>query len=670
MDGRSISSLTTLCSGISQRAISGGYEIQSLVGGLDSSRQNVSQLLSSLSSALQELGQWTTKLENCLVATTVAILVQDGFKQLLTSCDGTMTVLHKQLMRLQSDNVERINIDFLVAYYQTIKANISLLESMVDVVQTDDKVEQEDRFSRLKSNDLIVVVETVSETSAGQKNILLDVGESQASGSNSTSNAPNNAQEEEEEDESAEPPPYSPQVEAEAETVPEAQAEAPPAAASSSSSPQPSGISWGSVFRNSFKAIANTLVPQPGPFVSALCQAASIGDIQQIAGFLTQGANINGRNENGKNALQCAILADQEDAARLLLASGASTSGSGWSGMPPLFLAASVGNINSAKMFLGKGASIDEKSTSGQSYFVDVVSSGNLDGIRFLLEQGCSANTKNISGEAVIANAVRKKQMALVELLFEFGAKITSTDISGRNLLAVALDKKDYDMAELLLKKGAKPNAKNLSGMPLLADEINNRRLKTAKLLLDWGADPNTKDWHSQPVLLILIKSSKIAAEDKIDIVRQLFAKGANADVKDCFSKTPAICYAVEAGISEIISLMLQNGAKTTATMQNGDSLLKYAIDHGRKDLTEALLHYGADPNYSVGENGVKPVVQALVKQDLDMVRLLREAGADVNVPEVQDIARAFARAEVYEALGMPAPIEGDPPNYDTAMKN
>lgn len=136
MDGRSISSLTTLCSGISQRAISGASEIQSLVGGLDSSRQNVSQLLSSLASALQELSQWTSKLENCLVASTVAMLVQDGFKDLLTTCDGTMTVLHKQLMRLQSDNVERINIDFLVAYYQTIKANISLLESMVDVVQT------------------------------------------------------------------------------------------------------------------------------------------------------------------------------------------------------------------------------------------------------------------------------------------------------------------------------------------------------------------------------------------------------------------------------------------------------------------------------------------------------------------------------------------------------
>ncbi|KAL7942515.1 ankyrin repeat-containing domain protein [Trichoderma barbatum] len=670
MDGRSISSLTTLCSGISQRAISGANEIQSVVEALDASRQNISELLSSLANALEELNQWASRLDAGLVTSTVAISVQDSSKELLTSCDGTMTVLHKQLMRLNPDNVGSINIDFLVAYYQTVKANSRLLEYMLDIVKTEDKAEQEEKGSQMQSSDLIAVVETASESLAGQRSILIDAKDSsQASGSNSSPHAstPNDAQQEgeaAEEDEAAEPPPYTAETEVEAETP----AEAP--AAASSSSPQPSGISWGAVFRNSFKALANTLVPQPGPFVSALCQAASIGDIQQIAGFLTQGANINGRNENSKNALQCAIIADQVDAARLLLASGASTSGAGWSGMPPLFLAASVGSLNSAKMFLEKGASIDEKSTSGQSYFVDVISSGNLDGIRFLLEQGCSANTKSISGEAVIAQAVRKKMMGLVELLFEFEASITSTDISGRSLLSSALDKKDYEMAELLLKKGAKPNSTNISGMPLLADEINNRRLKTAKLLLDWGADPNTKDWHSQPVFLLAIKNSKIPPEEKIDIVRQLFAKGANADVVDCFSKTPAICCAVETGLSEIISVMLQNGAKTTATMKNGDSLLKYAIDHGRKDLAEALLHYGADPNYSVGENGVKPLVQVLLKQDLDMVRLLREAGADINVAEVQDVARAMGRADVYEALGMPAPIEGDPPNYDAAMKN
>ncbi|KAL6886327.1 ankyrin repeat-containing domain protein [Trichoderma longibrachiatum] len=663
MDGRSISSLTTLCSGISQRAISGANELRSLVEALGSSNRNVLSVLTSLASGLEELNQRAAQLDAALVTATVAMLVQDGLKEHLTSCDGMMTVLYKQLMRLQPDNIKSLNVDFVVAYYQAAMAYSRLLESMEDIVQIEDKTQQEERFSRLQSSNLASQVHQASEASAAQRSILLETGQpSHASGSKASS-PPTTTQYEAE---AAEPPPYSAALEPERPSPTEATS--PPSSTPQAS--QSSALSWGSVFKNSFKALAQSLTPQPGPFVSALCQAASIGDIQQIAGFLTQGANINGRNEDGKNALQCAILSDQEDAARLLLASGASTSGSGWSGMPPLFLAASAGSLRIAKMFIDKGASVDEKSVSGQAYFVDVVQSGNLDGIRFLLEQGCSANTKSISGEVVIAHAVRKKNRDLVELLFEFGAKVKSKDISGQTLLAVALNKKDYEMAELLLKRGADPNGKTIAGMPLLADEIGNRRLKTAKLLLDWGADANTKDWHSQPVLLLAIKNSKISPEEKIDIVRHLFAKGAKADVVDGFSKTPAICYAVEAGLSEIISLMLQNGAKTTATMQNGDPLLKYAIDHGRKDLAEALLHYGADPNYSVGEHGVKPLVQALMRLDYDMVRLLREAGADTRAPEVQDVVRALGKSEIYEALGIPVPISGDPPNYDTAMKN
>ncbi|RFU80487.1 ankyrin repeat [Trichoderma arundinaceum] len=657
MDGHSTAALTTLCSAIAQRAISSANEAQSLFEALDSSDHDISQL-SSLAGALEELNQRASKLDVSLISSTISIDLHGAFKQYLTECDGTMTVLYKQLLRLQPDNIGSLNVEFVAAYCQVVGANSKLLESINDIVTMQDKSMQAASLVLLRSGDVAEQAERASKASKAQKSIVLDPGEaSNASGSGSSSN-PAAAQQE---SESAGPPPYTIELES-----------------SSSSDTQPANWSWGASLRNSFKALALSLVPQPGPFVSALCQAATIGDIQQIAGFLTQGANINGRNENSKNALQCAILADQEDAARLLLASGASTSGSGWSGMPPLFLAASEGSLNVAKMFIDKGASIDEKSTSGQSYFVDVVSSGNLDGIRFLLEQGCSANTKNISGEVVIANAARKNNMALMELLFEFGASVKSTDISGRTLLSVALDKKYYEMAEMLLQKGAKPNGTNLSGMRLLADEIGNRRLKTAKLLLNWGADPNTKDWHSQPVLILAIKDPKIPPEDKIDLVRHLFAKGAKADVVDGFNKTSAIRYAVEAGLSEIISLMLQHGAKTTDTMPNGDSLLKYAIDQGRKDLAEALLHYGADPNYTVGRNGVKPLVQALMRQDLDMIRLLREAGADVSASEIQDVARALAKSEIFDALGIedrrdppaPPPVEGDPPTYDTAMKD
>lgn len=135
MDGRSISSLTTLCSGISQRAISGANELRSLVEALGSSNRNVLSVLTSLASGLEELNQRAAQLDAALVTATVAMLVQDGLKEHLTSCDGMMTVLYKQLMRLQPDNIKSLNVDFVVAYYQAAMAYSRLLESMEDIVQ-------------------------------------------------------------------------------------------------------------------------------------------------------------------------------------------------------------------------------------------------------------------------------------------------------------------------------------------------------------------------------------------------------------------------------------------------------------------------------------------------------------------------------------------------------
>ncbi|UKZ66367.1 uncharacterized protein TrAtP1_007543 [Trichoderma atroviride] len=657
MDGRSTNALTTLCSTVAQRAIAIVHEVQLLTEPLGAGLDRLEALL-ELKNSLEALKLQASQLDASLAASIVSMAAHDAFKQHLTNCDRIMAVLYKQVLRLQADNIETMNSEFLATYDQTVKANSQLLTGFLQVVAAGNAQQQEASLGLLRSSGIITQVERASEASAAQRSILLDpIESSSASGSGSSSNPPP-AQPA---SAIAQPPPYTAEIE-------------PPS--SSSSSPEPAKPSWGQSLKNSFKALAVAFKPKPEPFVTALCQAATIGDIQQIAGFLTQGANINGRNENNKTALQCAILNDQEDASRLLLASGASISGSGWSDIPPLFLAASVGSLNTAKMLIEKGASIDEKSEWGESYFVGVVSSGDMEGIRFLLKQGCSAKTENISGEAVIVKAVQGGNMKLVELLLEFGASLTSTDLSGRSLLAVALDKKNHEMAELLLKMDAKPNDSTIYGNPLLADEISNRRIKTAKMLLDWGADPNTTNWYSQPVLLIAIRDSKMSQEDKIDIVRHLLAKGAKADVYDSSTEAPAIRFAMESGLPELVSLLLRHGAKTTDQMSNGDSLLKYAIDQGRRDLVETLLLYGADPDYTPAKNGIKPVkplVQALVKQDFEMIRLLREAGADTSVPEVRDVARALGKTEVYEALGirhMPPPADGSPPTYNMATKN
>lgn len=106
-----------------------------MVEALGPSHRNVLPVLTSLASALEELNQRASQLDAALVTSTVAMLVQDGLKEHLTSCDGMMTVLYKQLMRLQPDTIECLNVEFVVAYYQAVMANSRLLESTVDIVK-------------------------------------------------------------------------------------------------------------------------------------------------------------------------------------------------------------------------------------------------------------------------------------------------------------------------------------------------------------------------------------------------------------------------------------------------------------------------------------------------------------------------------------------------------
>lgn len=131
MDGRSTSALTTLCSTVAQRAISIIHELQLLLEPLGSG-DKVDALL-ELSNALEELKLQASQLDSTLGACTVSMAAHDAFKQHLTNCDGAMAILYKQILRLQADNIDSINIDFLAAYNQTVKENSQLLKSFLQV---------------------------------------------------------------------------------------------------------------------------------------------------------------------------------------------------------------------------------------------------------------------------------------------------------------------------------------------------------------------------------------------------------------------------------------------------------------------------------------------------------------------------------------------------------
>jgi ankyrin repeat protein len=123
----------------------------------------------------------------------------------------------------------------------------------------------------------------------------------------------------------------------------------------------------------------------------------------------------------------------------------------------------------------------------------------------------------------------------------------------------------------------------------------------------------------------------------------------------------------------------VQAGSNTKKKMNSGETLLLYAIDHGRREQTKLLLEAGADAN-AADKKGRTPLMQAISRRDTELVKLLKANGADLNVGgciSPAELAQSMGDLEILQILGFgSSPSQGrptarahsPPPGYETAM--
>ncbi|KAM5347846.1 hypothetical protein ACJ41O_007670 [Fusarium nematophilum] len=630
-DGFSVISLTSLGSTISNRVLSSAEELNELNGTLETENAQ----LAAFAAALLQLHHRVSQLETALNgATAISVRMQTHLSQSLGSCDVITAVLNKQVMRLQADTLPVMDEVFLLVYSDAVVAFNGLFAFFVKVLSLRHRDEQDAALDSSEGKEVLHHVNVASHQASQTRDVLLHGPPTDTVASSSKGPLPGG---------DLEPPPY--------ETAQAGSSRGPAGESSSSAFGFAKGLSS---LTNSFKAMTSGLWAKPDPLATAFCQAALRGDVQQMSGFLAQGANINGKNGEGNTPLSCAVLANKEEAVRFLIGAGADINSKDLK-LPPLFLAASVGSIDVARFLVKQGANVNQKSWSGQSYFVDVCASENLEGIRLLLENGAKASTTNLSGRPMIAQAVKKGNVDLVRLLLQFGASPNSGDITGASLLALAAGQDRMDMVNLLLENGSNASGKNLSGLSVLAEAIAKRKLDLAQVLLENGANANVKDLVNHPILVIAIRDGKLSEADRVRAVRMLLDHGASPNVSDGTRGVAAICHVMETGSTELVRMMLDAGAKTKKKMSGGETLLLYAIDHGKSDQAKMLLEHGADPN-ATDKKGRTPLMQAISRRDVHLIKLLKAHDADVNVGgciSPAELAETMGSPEILQLLGL-----------------
>jgi hypothetical protein len=113
MDGFSVTSLTTACSTISQRALASAGEIRSLersIGEEDSRLRGLAVLAGLLDEASRNVLQLEQTLNS---ATAIAERLRLKLDDTLKATEPAIATLNKQIMRVQATNVDQLSTVYL-----------------------------------------------------------------------------------------------------------------------------------------------------------------------------------------------------------------------------------------------------------------------------------------------------------------------------------------------------------------------------------------------------------------------------------------------------------------------------------------------------------------------------------------------------------------------------
>ncbi|KAH0440442.1 ankyrin repeat protein [Colletotrichum camelliae] len=607
MSGFSTTAVTSSCDDISHRSLSTSAELDTLLKGIDPG-SIAAQHLISLSAKLDQFKQTTEQLRQSLTdAPAMSPGLRNAMSISIQPCADGAAIVDKQIRRLDPGNVTGINPDVVIQYEDYHTTNTRLFTQFIQVLLIPTVNEQDSQLSAPDGHRLLENAVEASQIVLTRSDILDNSGEAGQSATDAGM-------------------PGEEVVSVQADELPPDYGSGKP-----DKGKKKAAGHFLSSLSNSFKAITAGLRPKPEPMVIAICQAAKDGDMGHLKGFVSQGVNINGQNDEGYTPLICAIRANHLTAVKFLISAGADKSSKDSASRkrkPPLFHAAECGLVPIAEYLISQGADMKERSWSGQAFFIEVANSDQLDIIRLFLSRGCDANMMAISGRSIFVHAIQKGSLAHMKLLQEYGADVNARDITGQPSLHMALGQNRLDLVAWLLEHGANPNVTNITGDTMIVSALHKKNYELVKILLTRGADPNATGLMGKGILWTMLQSKDMEDGIKADLVSALLERGADPNQTDNWGES-IMSLVVTLGNTDLLRTFLAHGGNPNKKIKD-DTFLLYAIDRGRFEHVKMLLKHGAEVNVADNKGRV-PLLEALQMDNQPLVEVLLQFGADPN---------------------------------------
>ena len=235
---------------------------------------------------------------------------------------------------------------------------------------------------------------------------------------------------------------------------------------------------------------------------------------------------------------------------------------------------------------------------------------------RLLLDKGVDPNVKDSQGNNVLIMAAAGGNVETVKMITEAGGRASDVSRCRVSALHVACKQGSKQVVEILLQQAGV----DISGQSMLMDEIPlfcaayHGHIKVAQLLLQKGADVN------QAIDCGLTPIHMAARSSKSEMIDFLARSGANVN---------ALAWVIEESSIELRFPFKDHGV-------HKGSPLNFAVESTRDGKSvKMLLIHGANPDVVTSLHPRTPLMIAAKKLKLNVVKILLEAGARLDYPDL-----------------------------------
>lgn len=410
--------------------------------------------------------------------------------------------------------------------------------------------------------------------------------------------------------------------------------------------------------------------------VDMLINAIDENDEQLFNYLLEQGIEINGVGSNEWTPLGFAASEGRLEFAKVLLDRGANINHPTNSHRTPILAAASEGQLEIVKLLIERGASVDVKANDNNALSL-AAREGHLEVVQFLKGVSPKLMPAEEDKTNMLINAIDDKNEEIFNYLIDEGVDVNKPNNEGWTPLAFAAAEGRLHFVKSLIERGAKINYSGNDGKIPFLEAAREGHLDVVKLFLDEGIKVDAKSEKGTTAL------SLAAREGHLDVVNHLVSSGAKVNNTDQRGWA-AIHYVAHERYPEVMKRLIDEGADMEmpvsgewidmgeeggrkVLMENWTPLI-IAVEEEHVETVKVLINAGANLNVKVGKTvftfkekdmkeisasgkplyvatGWTPLMEAVEKQNVQLVKLLISNGADKNL-QTQEGMSAMTIAE------------------------